>query len=146
MIVEDVFETIIYPNMKTYVENNSIYSPHITKTMPQESKVFPIVPTKLLPVTNEYNNLSYSEETYKFGIEIDIYSQDISNEDNQISKRTVCNEITHHIVDYFKKNYRVTIQVELDVVNVDSTVHRNNIKITGKLDTRYKDRLVIYPN
>ena len=111
--------------------------------MPQQSKVFPIVPVKLLPVTNKYNNLSYGEETYTFGIEINVYSM----ASGKTSKRTICNEVTEHVVDYFKNNYHVTIKTELDAINTDSNVHRNIIKITGKLDTKYGlDNLVIYPN
>ena len=72
MIVENVFEKIIYPQLKEYVEKKSIYHPQITKRFPQESKIFPIVPIKLLPVKNKYNNLSYNEETYSFGISIEI--------------------------------------------------------------------------
>ncbi len=147
MIVEKIFENIIYPKLKDYVEKTSKYNPMLTKKMPQVSKEFPIVPVKLLPVENKYNNLSYGEETYTFGIDIDIYSTDKTIDDNKISKRTICNEVTNTIIDYFKENYHVTIKTELDALNVDSNVHRNNIRITGKLDTKYGlDKLVIYPN
>lgn len=142
MIVEDVFENIIYPNLKDYVETNSIYSPKITKKRPQESKIFPIVPVRLLYSKNSYNNLSYGEETYTLGIEIDIYSIDIGN----VSKRTICNEITKIINDFFKENYRLTIKNVIDAPNADSNIQRNNIRITGKLDTKYGlNNLVIYP-
>ena len=100
--------------------------------MPQQSKVFPIVPVKLLPVTNKYNNLSYGEETYTFGIEINVYSMT----SGKASKRTVCNEVTKHVVNYFKNNYHVTIKTQIDAINDDSNVHRNIIKITGKLDKK----------
>lgn len=143
MIVENIFENKIFPELKKYVEEKSIYKPTVTKAMPQQSKVFPIVPVKLLPVTNKYNNLSYGEETYTFGIEINVYSM-VSG---KTSKRTICNEVTEHVVDYFKNNYHVTTKTELDAINTDSNVHRNIIKITGKLDTKYGlDNLVIYPN
>lgn len=115
--------------------------------MPQQSKVFPIVPVKILPVTNKYNNLSYGEETYTFGIEINVYSQDKTIANKKISKRTICNEVTEQVVDYFKTNYHVTIKTELDAINADSNVHRNIVRISGKLDTKYGlDNLVIYPN
>ena len=146
MIVENTFENIIYPKLKEYVEDKSIYKPLVTKKMTQESKVFPIVPVKLLPVENQYNNLSYGEETYTFGIDIGVYSTDKIIDDKKVSKRTICNEITGVIVDYLKSNYHVTIKTELDVANIDTDVHRNNIRITGKLDTKYGlDKLVIYP-
>ena len=147
MILENIFESKIYPELKKYVEEKSIYNPTITKAMPQQSKVFPIVPVKLLPVTNKYNNLSYGEETYTFGIEINVYSQDKTIDSKKISKRTICNEVTEQVVDYFKTNYHVTIKTELDAINADSNVHRNIVRISGKLDTKYGlDNLVIYPN
>lgn len=146
MIVENIFESKIYPELKKYVEEKSIYNPTITKAMPQQSKVFPIVPVKLLPVTNKYNNLSYGEETYTFGIDINVYSQDKTIDSKKISKRTICNEVTEQVVDYFKTNYHVTIKTELDAINADSNVHRNIVRISGKLDTKYGlDNLVIYP-
>lgn len=146
MILENIFESKIYPELKKYVEEKSIYSPAVTKAMPQQSKVFPIVPVKILPVTNKYNNLSYGEETYTFGIEINVYSQDKTVANKKISKRTICNEVTEQVVDYFKTNYHVTIKTELDAINADSNVHRNIVRISGKLDTKYGlDNLVIYP-
>ena len=142
LIVEEVFENIIYPNLKTYVEVTSIYNSKVTKKRTQESKIFPIVPVRLLSSKNEYNNLSYGEETYSFSIEIDVYSIDVGN----ISKRTICNEITKVINDYFKNNYRFTIKITPDAPNVDSNIQRNNIRLSGKLDTKYGiDNLVIYP-
>lgn len=146
MIVENIFENKIYPELKKYVEEKSIYNPTVTKAMPQQSKVFPIVPVKLLPVTNKYNNLSYGEETYTFGIDINVYSQDKTINSKKISKRTICNEVTEQVVNYFKTNYHVTIKTELDAINADSNVHRNIVRISGKLDTKYGlDNLVIYP-
>lgn len=147
MIVENLFDTKFYPEQKQYVKSKSIYKPYVTKVMPQNSKDFPMVPTRLLSVKNQYNNLSYGEETYSFGIEINVYAQDMTIDGKKVSKRTICNEVTGHVVDYYKTNYRVTIKTTLDAPNVDSSVHRNIIRITGKLDTKYGlDKLVIYPN
>lgn len=147
MIVENLFDTKFFPELKKYVEQKSIYGPHVTKAMPRNSKDFPIVPTKLLPVRNRYNNLSYGEETYSFGIEINVYAQDMTIDGKKVSKRTICNEITSHVIDHYKTNYRVTTKTILDAPNVDSNVHRNIIRITGVLDTKYGlDNLVIYPN
>ena len=115
--------------------------------MPQESKVFPIVPVKLLPVTNKYNNLNYGEETYTFKIEINIYAEEKTINNVQISKRTICNEITNKVVEYFKNNYHVTIKTELDALNIDINIQRNIVRISGKLDTKYgENNYVIYPN
>lgn len=143
MIFKDVFDNKIFPDMKKYVEEKSIYNPTVTKAMPQQSKVFPIVPTKLLPVERQYNNLSYGEVTNTFGIEINVYAMASGN----VSKRTICDEVTDIIIKYFEDNYRVKIKVNYDAINADSNVHRNIVNITGKLDTKYGlDKLVIYPN
>lgn len=146
MIVENLFDTKFYLEQKQYVETKSIYKPHVTKSNTQESKTFPIVPTKLLPVENQYGNLSYGEERYSFGIEVNVYAQDMTIDGKKVSKRTICNEIMGHVIDYYKTNYRVTVKTQLDAPNVDSNVHRNIIRITGVLDTKYGlDNLVIYP-
>lgn len=142
MIVDEVFRDIIYPKLKNYVETNSIYSPLVTKRKTESSKKFPIVPVKLLPVTNMYNNLSYGEETYTFGIDINIYAVDSGN----VSKRTICDEVTGKVVDFFKNTYHVIIRLRPDVPNTDDNVLRHNVRITGKLDTKYgMDNLIIYP-
>ena len=142
MLMNEVFENTIYPGLKQYVEEHSEYHPSVTKKKPQGSKIFPIVPVSLIDNTNKYNNLNYGEETYNFGINIDVYAEDIDD----ISKRTICNEVTTWIEKYLKDNYRLTIKITLDAPNADSNIHRNNIKATGKLDTKYgMDKLVIYP-
>lgn len=146
MIVDDVFNEDIYPDLKTYVETNSSYTPKVTKKQVQDSKVFPIVTVKLLPVRNRYNNLNYGEETYTFGIDINIYAQDKIVGTSKIAKKTVCDEVTKQVVDYFKNNYHISIKLEQDIANVDADVHRNNVRISGKLDTKYgMNNLVIYP-
>ena len=145
MVIDEIFKDVIFPELKSYVETNSIYSPKVTKKQVLDSKTFPIVPVKLLPIENAYNNLTYGEQTYTFGIDINVYAQDKIVGTDKISKKTVCDEVTGQVVDYFKK-YHVTTRVEYDILNVDESVHRNNIRITGKLDTKYgEDNLVIYP-
>lgn len=146
MLVEDIFNDTIYPNLKTYVETNSLYSPKVTKKNPLDSKIFPIVPVKLLPIENTYNNLSYGEETYNFGIEINIYAQEKTVGTSKLSKKTICDEVTKKVIEYFKNNYHVSIKLEYDLPNIDSNIHRNYVRITGKLDTKYgSNNLVIYP-
>lgn len=146
MIVETIFEDIIYPKLKEYVETNSLYSPKVTKKQVQDSKIFPIVPVKLLPIENQYNNLNYGEQTYTFGIDINVYSQDQEIDEKIVAKKTICDEVTRKITEFFEKTYHVTIRIEYDLLNIDSTVHRNNVRISGKLDTKYGlEKLIIYP-
>lgn len=148
MVVEEVFEDIIYPQLKEYVENNNSYNAKVTKAYPQTSKVFPIIPIKLLPITNQYNNLTYGEETYSFGIDIEVYAIDTTDVvmTKKISRKTVCDDLTKLIVEYLKSTYHLTIKVRHDVPNEDTNVYRNLIRVNGTLDTKYgDDNLVIYP-
>ena len=145
-LVQEVFNTKIYPELKEYIETNSVYEPLVVKSKPTVSKIFPIVPIKLLPSQNTYGNLSYTQERFSFGIEIDINAQDKTQNNNKISKRIICEEITSLIVEYFKTNYRVTININSNATTTDETVHRALIRVSGVLDTRYGiDKLVIYP-
>lgn len=146
MIVEEIFKNTIFPDLKLYVEANSTFAPKVTKKQVLDSKKFPIVTVKLLPIRNKYNNLNYGEETYTFGINIDIYAQDAIIITDKVAKKTICDEVTKWVIDYFKSYYHVSIKVEYDLFNVDQDVHRNNVRISGKLDTKYgEDNLVIYP-
>lgn len=145
-IVQNVFNEKIYPELKEYIETNSLYNPLVTKSKPTVSKRFPIIPVKLLTYNNKYNNLSYGEETYRFGIEIDINCQDKQIDDKQVSRRTICEELIELTMKYFKNNYRVRIRVNPNAINTDERVHRAIIRITGIIDTKYGlDRLVVYP-
>lgn len=159
MVVEEVFDEIIYPALKEYIEAHNTYSAKVTKDDVQDSKIFPIIPISLLPdIKNRYNNLSYGEETYTFGIEINIYTIDKTIEETienngvssvvnkKVSKKTICDEITKMIVNYIKETYHFTVHVTHKAPNVDSNVYRNIIRLTGVLDTKYgNNNLVIYP-
>lgn len=149
MLVEEIFDINFYPALKEYVEQNNPYSATVVKTISEDNKIFPIIPVKLLPnITNRYNNLSYGEETYSFGIEINIYAigKTIEATGQKVSKKTICDNLTRLIVDYVKDNYHFTVHVTHDAPNIDTNVHRNIIKLTGVLDTKYgNDNLVIYP-
>lgn len=145
MIVEEIFEKTIFPSLKNYIETNSIYNPTVVKKRTQESKIFPIITAVLMPVRNKFNNLSYGEQTYSFGITIDCYAVDKIIENNKISKRTICYELVNLINNFFTEYFHVTIKINLDNLNVDSNVHRSTVNITGRLDTKYENKTVIYP-
>ena len=159
MIVEQVFDETIYPNLKTYIEEHNTYSAKVVKVDVQDSNIFPIIPVQLLPdITNRYNNLNYGEETYSFGIEINIYAIDKTMQqtvvnngvssvvNKKVSKKTICDEITEMIVNYIKETYHFTVKVTHNAPNADSNVYRNLIRLNGVLDTKYgNNNLVIYP-
>lgn len=146
MIVDDIYKTIIYPGLKEYIITNSVYSPSVTKVYTEQSKVFPIVTVSLSRVINNYGNLSYSEENYPFRIDINVYANDKTINNSKTSKITIADEISDLVETYFKNNYRVTVNRQDDLENIDGTIRRNFIRISGVLDTKYgENNYVIYP-
>lgn len=147
MLTQEILENELYPDLKEYLEQHSIYSPVLVKRYTGESKVFPIVTMLLYRTSRDYTTLTYGEKTYDFRLEIDVYAKDIVNGGAKVSKRIVGNEITKHIVDFFEEYYTVSIRVNYDTVNMDGEVYRNNVRISGVLDTKYgNDKLVTYPS
>lgn len=147
MLTQEILENELYPDLKEYLEEHSNYSPILVKRYTGESKVFPLVTMLLYRTSRDYTTLTYGEKTYDFRLEIDIYAKDVVNEGAKVSKRIVGNEITKHIVDFFEEYYTVSIRVNYDTVNMDGEVYRNNVRISGVLDTKYgSDKLVTYPS
>lgn len=146
MEVEKIYDEKIYPELKQYLTENSKYSPATTKVYTEQSKVFPIVTVCLSRVINNYGNLSYTEERFPFRIDINVYSNDKTIDGKKVSKITICDEICANIENYFRTNYKVTINRQDDIDNIDGTIRRNFIRISGVLDTKYgENKYVIYP-
>jgi hypothetical protein len=146
MITQEIFENELYPDLKEYLMTHSIYAPTLVKRYTGESKVFPLVTMLLYRTSRNYTNLTYGEKTYDFRMDIDIYTKDLVKDGEKVSKRIVGNEITKHIVDFFETYYTVSIRVNYDTVNMDGEIYRNNVRISGVLDTKYGvDNLVTYP-
>lgn len=154
MVVEEAFENIIYPGLKEYLIENSNYSPIVTKAYTEQSKVFPIVIVNLNRVINNYGNLTYGEENYPFRIDINIYANDKTidivesgvSTHKKVSKITIASEISGLVETYFKTNFRVTVNRQDDIDNIDGSIRRNFIRISGIFDTKFGEgNYVIYP-
>lgn len=146
MVVENVFNNVIYPNLKTYLTEHLDYGVHVIDKYTQEASSIlfpePIVVVKLLPYTNTYNNLSYGEVTYSFGINVDIYAMDLED----TARETICEEIRHSTESFLENNYRLKVKITPNAPNADDNIQRDNIRATGTIDTKYGlDNLVIYP-
>lgn len=137
--IQKIYDDIFY-KLKEYLENNSSYNPYVKKREPND-KLFPLVVIKELYETSKYTTLSYGDEIYNMDLEINIYA--IQN--GKIANVTIANEITFLIEKFFKENYKVNIKISLDVANIDTTVMRNLITVSFKIETKYKDKLVISP-
>lgn len=146
MVFDKIFKEIIYPELKQYLVDNSEYSPCVTRVYTEQSKVFPLVTVNLSRVINNYGNLSYSEENYPFRIDVNVYANDKSVNNKKISKITIADEISDLVETYFKNNYKITINRQDDLDNIDGSIRRNFIRINGILDTKFgEDNYMIYP-
>lgn len=146
MIAKKVFKEKFFPELKEYVETNSIYSPLVTKVSTEQSKVFPIVTARLVTERQKFGNLTYGEKRYSFRIYIDVYSNDKSINNTKVSKITITDEISDLIETYFNETCKVSLSRDDDIANIDGTIRRNLIRVEGIIDTKLgEDNLIIYP-
>lgn len=146
MLTQEIFNEDFFPDLNEYLEEHSLYSPKLIKRYTSVSKVFPLVTVVLYRSERNYTTLTYGEKTYDFRIEIDVFAKDIVQGENKISKRIVGDEITKHIVDFIETYYTTSIRVNYDTDNMDGEVYRNNVRVSGVLDTKYGDNnYVVYP-
>ena len=137
--INNIYETI-FEELKTYLQDNSLYNPYVYKKEPN-NKLFPVVVVKELFNESNYTTLKYTDEIYYIDLEINIYA--IQN--NNVSNMTICNELTYLIEKFFKENYKVKVRISKDVPNLDTLVYRNLVNINFKVETKNKDKLIISP-
>ena len=146
MVANKIFNEKIYPELKEYVEANSIYSPLVTKVYTEQSKVFPIVTVQLVRERQKFGNLTWGERTYPFRININVYSNDKTINGSKVSKIAITDEISDVIETYFNENCKISLNREDDIANIDGTIRRNIIIVEGIVDTKLgEDDVIIYP-
>lgn len=146
MRVKQLYNEKFFPELKNYVETNSIYSPIVTKVYTEQSKVFPIVIVQLVRERQIFNNLTYGEQTYPFRIDINVYSNDKTINNTKVSRKVINDEIVGLVEEYFNSNYKISISEQLDLANIDGNIRRDFIRVEGILDTKWgEEGLTIYP-
>ena len=146
MIAKKWYNEKLYPELKEYVEQNSIYSPLVTKVYTEQSKVFPIVTVQLVRERQKFGNLTWGEKRYPFRIEINIYSNDKTIDNKKVSKIAITDEISDIVETYFNDSCKVSLFREDDIANIDGTIRRNIIIVEGIVDTKLgEDDVIIYP-
>lgn len=146
MRVKQLYNEKFFPELKSYIEENSIYSPLVTKVYTEQSKVFPIVTVQLVRERQIFNNLTYGEQTYPFRIDINVYSNDKTINNTKVSRKVINDEIVGLVEEYFNSNYKISISEQLDLANIDGNIRRDFIRIEGILDTKWgEEGLTIYP-
>lgn len=130
----------VFKDLKEYILTNSKYNPYVLKKEPDD-KLFPLVVVKEKSRNGQFTTLKYTEYKYTFSLEINVYALD----KGVISGETNCKEVSDLIERYFNEKYRMNVIVNPNVPNIDSSVSRTLIQVNCTLDTKYNDKLVIYP-
>lgn len=130
----------IYNDLKNYIINNSKYNPYVGNKEPNDKK-FPVVVIKDNFKDSNYTNLKYGERIYIIDLEINIYAIQYNN----IPNNTIANELTDIIEKYFEEKYKLNIKISKNIPNIDSLVYRNLVNVKMKLDTKYKNKIMISP-
>ena len=141
-MIEDIqgFYDIVYKELKEFITTNSKYKPYVFKEEP-ESKLFPLVVIKE-PIRNgTYTTLKYTDKIYTFNTTINIFAVKSGN----ISGNSICEELSNIIERFFDEVYKMKININAGMINIDEDVSRTIITISCRVDTKFKDRLVIYP-
>ena len=147
MIVNNLFKEKIFPELKEYVETNSIYSPLVTKVYTEQSKVFPIVTVHLVNERQVFGNLTWGERRYPFRIHVNIYSNDKTINNTKVSKIAITDEISELVETYFNESCKISVSREDDIANIDGNIRRNLIIVDGILDTKLgEDNYIMYPS
>lgn len=138
--VQDFYD-MLFKQLKTYIQTNSIYSPYVFKDNPKDKDLFPLVVVSSNYRNKNYTTLKYTDTTYTLSIQINIFS----NTANEIAGKSKCKELSNLIEKFFENNYRLGVQVITDAPNIDESIDRTIINVSLTLDTKFGDKLVIYP-
>lgn len=137
--VQELYDKF-YQELKTYLEDKITYELYVYKKE-VENKKFPKVIIKQLPRDSVYTTLKYTDERYNYGLEINVYAI----QKGDVASATIADEITKHIETFFRDVYRMSVNVAIDVANIDTSVYRNLVQARCIIDTKFKDKLIIYP-
>lgn len=137
--IQNIYDTI-FDELKTYLQSNSEYNPFVFKREPNDKK-FPLVIVKRLTDDSIYTTLKYTDEIYYMDLEINVFAI----QDKLISNMEIAEYTTNLIEKFFKDNYKVKVRISRDVFNIDPNVYRNIVFVSFKVETKYKDVLVISP-
>lgn len=143
--LHDLYEEI-YLNLEQYISKNSQYQPQCKKVKPNGTANFPIVTCVEGEYDFSYTTLKYTNEIYNYNLmEINIFAQNKEIDGKLVSGITIKDEIRSHIENYFQNELKLKVKVVPNAPNVDDTVFRCIIYVSCKVDTKYKDKLVLYP-
>lgn len=124
----DVYDEM-FKYAKTYIVDNSKYSPKILKDTPPDKK-FPLVIIKQIRDDLYNENLDKTDQKFNIGYEIEIYSMNIGN----TAKQAITNELMKLVNDVFDEHYGMNRKINQEAPNADTDVYRWNMRYEAKID------------
>lgn len=114
---------------KQYITENSIYSPKVLKDA-QPNKNYPLVLIKSLKDTLYNENLDKTDQRFRIGYEVEIYTMDKPN----IAKQVITDELMNLINDVFDEHYGMRRTSNREAPNADVDVYRWTMRFEAKID------------
>ncbi len=124
----DIYDEI-FQYARTYLEENSIYSPQVKKDTPPNKK-FPLVIIKETRDILYDENLDKTDQRFRIGYEIEIYAMD----KNKTAKQTIAKELKNLINDVFDEHYGMNRRFNREISNIDTDVYRWKMRFEAKID------------
>lgn len=128
MAMPDVYDEI-FQYLKSYISENSIYSPKILKDTPQ-SKYFPLVIIKEVRDDLYSENMDKTDQRFNIGYEVEIYTMD----KDDIARQTIANEIKGLVNEVLDEHYGMNRKSNKQLDNADTDVYRWYMLYEAKID------------
>lgn len=133
MGLPDIYDNI-FDYSKTYINNNSEYSPKVLKSQPTTNKYFPIVIITEIDNPLYDETLSKTEQKYNVFYEIEIYTTNKGS----IAKETIAEELKILVNNVFDNYYGFSRTSCRPTPNIDLNVFRYTLQFRGIVDSNKK--------
>jgi hypothetical protein len=135
----DIYDQM-FSYAKTYITSNSIYTPHIIPSYPNETPIFPIVSIEEVQQVISSENLSKGERKTRLTLEANVLSQEKTVDGKKVSNLTINKELVKLVSDVFDKHYGMKVTIK-SAPNMDASIKRTLITCTADVDN---EKLIIY--
>ena len=129
MGMPDVYDEI-FNYAENYIKENSVYSPKVLPSAPQEVNTFPLVTIQETdnPLVDE--DLTKGDQQYQIEYEIEIYAIDKGN----VPKQIIIQELKKLVNDVFDEHYGMNRRACIPKPNADRDVDRLYMRYNAIID------------
>lgn len=129
MGMPDVYDEI-FDYAENYIKENSMYSPQILTSSPQETQRFPLIVIQESANPLEDEDLEKNDQQYYIEYEIEIYAIDKGN----IPKQEIIQELKKLVNDVFDSHYGMYRRICNPNPNIDRDVDRLYMRYSAIID------------